>query len=349
MYKTKIINFSIGIFAIVILLLMLEGAIRYFRLAPVIFDYKIFEPMEFVENAKVCYKMKPFGPCEGGHLNSDGFKDKEFILRKNKDAIRIVMLGDSITNGMGVPLGETFSDQLEDLLNEKSKHHNNSRPRYEVMNFGVGGYNIVSEIEVLKVYALRYGPDIVVLNYFFNDNDEYSFNYRFFMNKNGVSPLEKNLIYNYYLSSTQFRLNRLLFRSHLYLFCWIRIKSLFKKWEDIKPRDYTTYKEDIVFEKIKEFKELGERYHFKVLIAMHPVLDYDKARPDNNYELTEKIACSLGIPNIDLRVFYQRESADPRVFLQNEKDKVHPNVKGHRFIARVLCEELERRKLVNFK
>lgn len=346
----KTIAFKLTIFvgSIIISLLVLEGVIRYFGMAPVIFDYKIFEPMEFVANPKICYKMKPFGVCEGGHLNAEGFKDREFILEKGKDEIRIVMLGDSITKGSGVLLGKTFSDQLEKLLNQKSKRIG-SNLKYEVMNFGVGGYNIVSEIEVLKVYALKYYPDIVVLNYFFNDNEEYSFNYWVFLNKQDVSPIEKNLIYQYYLSSNKFRFKRLFFRSQLFLFCWIRFKNLFNQWKEIKNIEYTTYKEDIVFQKLGELKKLGQQHNFKVLICIHPVLDYDRSRPHPNYDSTRNIAKRSGLPSIDLRLFYQLKSKDPKIYLLNERDKIHINATGHNLVARVLLKQFEKENFINFK
>jgi lysophospholipase L1-like esterase len=334
--------------SIIIGLLLSEGVVRYLRLAPTVFDYKIFEPMIFVENQKICYKMKPFGDCEGGRLNSEGFKDRDHALHKDANTVRIIMLGDSITKGTGINLGNTFSDQLEEMLNQKAKQVGSSL-RYEVMNFGVGGYNIVSEIEILKVYSLKYKPDIVILNYFYNDNEEYSYNNWWFMQNSDLTASQKNLIYQYYLASNKFRIKRLLFRSHLFRLSWISINRLFQRQDKInKVKFGNTYKEDIVSDKLSELKQLGERYNFRTVVCMHPFLDYDINEPHLNYNLTEHIAERLDFMCIDLRLFYKYESNDPAVFLQNSEDKGHPNKLGHFLVAKSILSELERNHFVEF-
>jgi len=328
-----------------------EIIIRCFNLAPAIFDYKIFEPMEFVTNHEVCYKMKPFGElgeCEGGRLNSEGFKDRNFESRKDNNTIRIIMLGDSITKGTGVNLGETFSDQLEDMLNQNSKQRN-SKIKYDVMNFGVGGYNIVSELGTLKEYGLKYNPDIVVLNYFHNDNEEYSYNYYWFMDHAQMSSAEKNLIYQYYLASNKFRLKRLFFRSHLFVFCWATINKIFEQDREINHAKVGTYKKDIVSEKIMELKKLAEKHSFIPIICMHPVLDYDINQPHENYESTKSIAKRMDILCIDLNAVYQRESGDPKIFLQNSHDEIHPNAQGHTLIAQALFELLQKENITEVR
>jgi len=327
-------------------LALAEAVLRSLNLAPVIFDYKIFEPMVFVDNPEMCYKMKPFGECEGGRLNSEGFKDGEFDPHKDDNTIRIIMLGDSITKGTGVRLGETFSDRLEIMLNQKSGQAG-SALKYDVMNFGVGGYNTASEIEVLKEFGLKYRPDIVVLNYFFNDNEEYSFNYYYFMSKPGISAGEKNLVYRYYLDSGRFRLNRLLLRSHLFTLCRIGAYEAFKMGGDTEYPGPGIYKESAMPEKIEEFKGLSERYGFTPFILMHPVLDYDMKPPRKEYESTASIAKAAGVPIMDLRAFYQRGSGDPGAFLLDARDNIHPNARGHDLIARSILNKLEEENIVD--
>jgi lysophospholipase L1-like esterase len=330
---------ALSLCAVIVMLFLLEGIVRYFKLAPVIFDYKIFEPMQFVENPRICYKMKPFGACEGGFLNSDGFKDGEFAIHKDDNLIRIAMLGDSITKGTGVPLGQTFSDQLEDMLNRKSKA-SNSGIRYEVMNFGVGGYNIESEMEILKVYALKYKPDVVVLNYFFNDDEEYSFNYWFFLDKHDSTTAEKNLVYQYYLRSNTFSLQRALLHSRLYTFCLVRINNVLRLWANVKS-DHADRRAGVIREKLGELKELSRKRDFKALVCMHPTLDYDAVMPDPGYDATARIARALDIPCLDLSRAYRDRSRDPRVFLSNPDDKAHPNAEGHKLIAATILDELK--------
>jgi len=339
---------SVCIFSCFIGLLLCEGIVRYLKIAPAIFDYKIFEPMVFVENPRICYKMKPYGECEGGMLNSEGFKDKNRPLYKDNDTIRIIMLGDSITKGSGINLGATFSDLLEKNLNLKLKVAG-SNLKYEVMNFGVGGYNIVSEVEVLKVYGLKYKPDIVILNYFWNDNEEYSYNYWWFMENSDLSASEKNLIYQYYLKSNKFRLRRLLFASHLFRLGWVYANQL-SHGQDIvnKVRMGDTYKEDIVSGKLSELKELGQRNNFITIVCLHPVLDYDRREPHPNYSRTKNVSKRLGFMCIDLIDYYKSKSPDPKIFLEDAEDRIHPNEAGHLLIANSILYELEKSRLVKF-
>jgi len=336
-------------FGVICGLLIGEVVVRYLKISPRIFDYKIFEPMVFVEDPKVCYKMSPFGSCEGGRLNAEGFKGRDYPVEKGDSTVRIIMLGDSITKGSGVSLGETFSDQLEAMLNQEARSAGSSL-RFEVMNFGVGGYNIVSEIGVLKAYGLKYSPDIVIQNYFWNDNQEYSYNYWWFMENSGLSASEKNLIYRYYLDSRKFRIERLLLRSHLFRLAWMginRIKPAPKK--AVPSSGAAVDKEDIILEQLAELKRLAAARNFHALVCMHPVLDYDRNPPHPNYARTRNITKGLGLACIDLLGYYKNASKDPRVFLQRSDDPVHPNSFGHALAAKSILSELQKNRFVEFR
>lgn len=321
---------------ILIALFIAEIIIRCFKLAPVMLDHNIINNLQFVENPGICYKNKPLS---NKNINSEGFRGKEFVLKKDKNSVRIIMLGDSITCGAFVKQGETFSEVLERRLNAESQVLSPST-RYDIMNFGVGGYNIVSEVEVLKVYGLKYNPDIVVLNYFWNDNEAYSFDYWNFLARKDLKPAEKNWAYQYYLSPERFRWERMFFRSHLFVYLWAVVNQLRDSFLEFKNIEYATYKNNIVADKLAELKKMGAEHNFKILICMHPVLNYDKSSPDHNYSKTKKIAKELGIPCLDLLPYYMQQSDDPREFLVKEKDVYHPNAAGHALIARTLQLEL---------
>ncbi|MFA5346208.1 MAG: GDSL-type esterase/lipase family protein [Candidatus Omnitrophota bacterium] len=321
---------------ILIALFIAETIIRCFRLAPVMLDYNIIYNHHFVDNPKICYKIKPLANKE---INSEGFMDEEFVLKKDRNLVRIIMLGDSITYGVFVNRKQAFPDVLEKTLNLKSQFLP-SPVKYDVMNFGVGGYNIISEVEVLRLYGLKYKPDIVVLNYFWNDNKIYSFDYWSFLKRKDVSLAEKNWAYQYYLYPERFRWRRLFFRSHLFVYIWSIVSQLQEHFLDSSNVEYAAYKNDIVSEKLMELKKMGADYNFKILICMHPILDYDKNEPHANYAKTKKTAEKLGIPCFDLLPYYLQQSDKPGKFLVKEKDVFHPNAAGHSLIARSLELEL---------
>ena len=90
-------------------------------------------------------------------INAGGWRGPARSLEKPAGVTRIVVLGDSYTEGAQVAEDATFPSLLEHDLNR-------SLPgRYEVLNFGVAGFGTGQELLVLEHYALRYAPDAVVL------------------------------------------------------------------------------------------------------------------------------------------------------------------------------------------
>ncbi len=96
-------------------------------------------------------------------INSHGLRDREFDYRKPPGVRRILMLGDSLTEGFQVELERTSSKQLETLLR-------NDGYNVEVLNFGVSGYGTVQELLYYQREGVKYDPDIVILNLFLGND-----------------------------------------------------------------------------------------------------------------------------------------------------------------------------------
>jgi hypothetical protein len=326
---------------IIVALVVSEAGVRLLKIAPVVLDADISYRHYFVDDATICYKMMPQANKE---INAEGFRGRDFSLAKAEDSVRIIMLGDSITYG-SYTSKDSFPEVLEELLNTRIRTL--SLPlRYEVMNFGVGGYNIVSEVGVLKAYGLKYKPDIVILNYFWNDNDLYSFNYWSFLKRQDAADAEKEWARQYYSDPDSLRLKRLLLRSHLFAFIWDRIGVLKGHQPGPDRIGYGTYKNDIVSQKIAELKRMAADNNFRLIVFMHPILDYDRNQPHANYAKTKKACDELGIACIDLLKYYKEESGDPEVFLANKGDLFHPNSRGYNLIARSILSEFIQRGYV---
>jgi len=97
-------------------------------------------------------------------INSDGFRDREYLIDKPNNTFRIVVLGDSVTFGQGVELNETYPKILEKKLNALNNGIN-----YEVLNFGVPGYNTIEEVEMYKNKGVKYNPDMIIIGFVHND------------------------------------------------------------------------------------------------------------------------------------------------------------------------------------
>ncbi len=120
------------------------------------------------QNPILFYEPNPGVKSEIYSINSAGFRDREYSKQKDPSVFRIVMLGDSIVWGHGLELQDTFAKQLESLLNEVSDR------KFEVLNFGVSGYSTQQEVELFRVKAKEYDPDLVIVGYCLNDFEESS-------------------------------------------------------------------------------------------------------------------------------------------------------------------------------
>jgi hypothetical protein len=87
-------------------------------------------------------------------VNSRGYRGREHPFEKPLGRTRVLMLGDSVTFGVKVSDGETFSD----LLESRSGH-------FEVVSLAVPGYGTDQELLLLEREGRRYRPDVVILNF----------------------------------------------------------------------------------------------------------------------------------------------------------------------------------------
>jgi lysophospholipase L1-like esterase len=97
-------------------------------------------------------------------INSAGLRDREYG-EKSQQAVRILMLGDSLTFGWGVQSNDTPAKLIESKLNKATK----VPYKFEVINSGVGNYNTAQEVTYFLERGHSFEPDVVVLNYFIND------------------------------------------------------------------------------------------------------------------------------------------------------------------------------------
>ncbi len=89
------------------------------------------------------------------NTNSKGFRGKkDFPYSKNKEKLRILILGDSFTFGDEVSDDETYAYYLQEML-----------PHTEVINMGVHGYGHDQMLILFKEEGVKYQPDIVILGF----------------------------------------------------------------------------------------------------------------------------------------------------------------------------------------
>ncbi len=133
-------------------------------------ELKMIHFVRLSKNPRMIYEMVPHvnGTFHDAPLrtNSAGFADRERSVKKLPDTFRIAVIGDSIAFGWGVAPEDRYSDVLERFLNDTAS----TGTKYEVLNFGIPGYNTVMEAALLQERVLPYAPDLIVLGYC-ADND----------------------------------------------------------------------------------------------------------------------------------------------------------------------------------
>jgi lysophospholipase L1-like esterase len=102
-------------------------------------------------------------------ISGQGLRNEEIVVPKPHSTYRIVVLGDSITEGPGVDLSGTFVKLLEQLLQAESPDR-----MVEVINAGTGDYGTQQEFIWLQERGLAYEPDLVILAIYLNDSRGFS-------------------------------------------------------------------------------------------------------------------------------------------------------------------------------
>lgn len=118
------------------------------------------EPVGFTRRPGTTWKM-PRGFTFAA--NEEGFRDRPFSIAKPRGVVRVAFLGDSVTEGYGVEEAARFSNLAVVQLNARGGRV------YESQNFGVVGQSTADEYMVLVQHALKFRPDIVVLQIGWND------------------------------------------------------------------------------------------------------------------------------------------------------------------------------------
>jgi len=182
-----IIGVIVGLLLVEITLRLIttREVMRYFFMSPDSIVHHRFTP-----NSSGRYQTVEFDTYY--HINSLGLRDREYSTRKPDTSVRILMLGDSFTEGDGVEASETFSKVLEVLLDSAG-----GTKKCEIINAGVGSYSPVLEYLYVKKHGLSLSPDLVVLNFDLSDvfdDIQYSRLARFDDTGNvlGVSPASEN-------------------------------------------------------------------------------------------------------------------------------------------------------------
>jgi hypothetical protein len=257
-------------------------------------------------NKRIVYELIPnlnttFGPYPL-RTNSQGMRDREYTIeRPSASTVRIVGIGDSGMWGWGVAQEENYLAVLESNLN----HRAGGIP-YEVLNFGVPGYDTLQELETLRAKALKYRPDVVIVGWCDND-----WTIPFFLAKpNGFHRKDVSYLYELLFRRKEFAN---LIEPQVDLCTDVDYKR-------VDP-DFLQYTEEKgVAKAFRELMDLGRQHDFKILV-FGPM----EAK-------AVQVCRDVGIPYCNT---HERIPHNPRTDA-GATHFMHPMAAGHRILARHL-------------
>lgn len=327
-----------------------ETLVRIFEVGPDIYPLR-GQVFTLSDNPKLLFELVPGAVSteEDLTINADGMRDRDYSVTKPPHTYRIACIGDSICFGWPLKQSEPCPKRLEALLN---RYLATPDRRFEVLNFGVSGYNISQIVESLRVRALKYQPDLVIYGYCLNDPLQFSLTYESLRAQ--LTAAEKNFRDRLVGSAYRLRL-----RSRLYLLAWYLSESMTlqghelefrrppQQWLIRQKKDYHGWVADLYRDgpwrhTVDELSVLARMTRPPEIATYVVIFPFFENLSD--YRLTEvhrRIAAasdrlSLGV--IDLLDDYQAlERASPEPFAL---DITHPNPRGHTFAAVAILREL---------
>jgi len=273
--------------------------------------YEIFRPSD---NPVLYYEPKPGFSKGAVTINSHGFRDHEYPLKKPPGTTRIVVLGDSVIWGHGLVLEDTFPKQLEVLLNDRLDGN------YEVLNFGVSGYSLQQEVEQYIARASQFDPDFSILGLCVNDHFYSSIEGDFFKNDDDAGLFSKSYFLNTLILTTSQILNR----------------------QFGVPQRYLERVVDVTGQ-MKRLREASSDTPW--LVLMFPLLaDVDNYQSHQDHQILTQPARDQGFTVRDLLEDYQRVSTRPLGV-----DHIHPNRFGNGIAAEAAYNSLVSSGMVSAK
>ena len=305
--------------------------LRFFYPAPLIAPIRINNgggrgDYVLTENRRLIYVPIPFS----GDFNSEGLRGTEYPISKEIGKHRVIFLGDSVVQGYGIANPNTrFTELLQKKIDSK----------YEIINMGVAGYNLIQEIEYFKLRGDKYRPDTVIFGITFNDLEINSGEVDKFSKQ--INKADTNYFYkaiidwkkDVFLPLSRFSLYR-----YYYIFTNLNHFSISRGNTSFHDSIYYKMDASKVKKLLHEFVDYSKNQDFRVSIVFLPVKSNF-----NQMRLLRKVIendsyLKTNISYIDLNndiVEAYGEDYKKRFYL-NKNDICHLNEQGHKIVAKLV-------------
>jgi lysophospholipase L1-like esterase len=296
------------------------------------------------------YTLVPNAEHDGAKINGLGFRGHDVSRRKKPGTFRIVCIGDSITFGCDVGQDETFPAQLERRLNGSFA---TAERRFEVLNFGVTGYNITQTAETLRRRAIEFDPDLIIYGYCLNDPQDFSQEF-------GALDNQLNNAKARFRDQVVSGARRLTLRSRLYALARyaldaatpdgqaVRDPKSDPQFENLRRGSHTEYYTRIHQEPLGRARledgvaaigQIAREHDTPIFLALFPLFVEPQDYPlFGVHRQVLDLARKADFRVVDLTTAYT--SLDDEDFRSMHDDPLHPSAAGHTVAAVAILREL---------
>ena len=302
----------------------------------------------FYSNSYNRFRVKPHSSYYGFELNSRGFHDVEFNIRKEAGTFRVVGLGDSFAFGV-VPHAFNYLTLIKERLKS-------SGMAFELINMGIPGIGPREYLAVLIHEGLQLKPDMVLLSFFIgNDflettkvNRLYRYSYLASLTKYLYDVSTK--MGNFEFTTRNYDDDASLFTSAAYVELERMISGIFLKRNEY----FETLFADTVGH-LANIKRVCDLSGIQLVIALipdemqvEPILQQQviesSARDRDAYDFekpNERLKAELRkleIDHVDLLPAFREETMRSRLYRRND---THWNIKGNDLAAKLILRHLQ--------
>jgi len=307
---------------IVIFALLMEQSIRFYLFGTDSLSYQKMKSvgsmgytgyLKAADLPGIVYEFKPgidsYFKLADFRTNSQGLRDKEYLVKKPDNTFRVAVIGGSFTVPAGVEIDKAFHSILEERLDSENPDIN-----YEFINFGVSGYRINNKIATLKNKALEYNPDLVLFvldGSQFTEDEEKEFN---------AKPIR-----NQFFQSFTYKL--------------ISKNKLFK--EDNNEQIFLDEQKaglDKLDQTLKELSKLSRTNNIPICIV---VLDHDFSHLQLSQEIEKLTVKNNLFFSTTIPAFEGTDLTDMVIY----QIDIHPNSKANRIFADAIYNDLNKQSL----
>lgn len=279
-----------------------------------------------------------------GRINAQGFRGDDFTLQKKAGVRRIACLGDSFTFGHGVRQEDAYPSQMEAILNAAA-----GVKAFEVLNFGVGGYNTKQEAILLEEKVLPYDPDLVILQYMFNDTEHARIRLsgtRYAVHSDAeIVNFEEEPIP---MSIPLPRRPNLVLMRHSHFYRWLSKKVYLLRMRFFPQAgigNYMSGRERCV-ESIARIKDLCDRSGVRLLFLVFApaTKDFQNQDRDDNHQWIRMVTSEIDLDTIDFfEIFRNYNIGTIQNSYQGKLDRSgHYSIFGNKVVAEIVAEKILR-------